>query len=130
MISNVAPKPKDSGVPEKTYQLGDWVVYRKQKRGNHPGPRAKIIGAAEKGDSYAYLVDKHWVVVRVDGEQLTVRTRRGKLHLISRTDPRLHKASWWERWMLAQRFKAIDATPLENAITGPNVSEIEDDSAE
>jgi len=88
---------------------GDWVVYRKQKRSSRPGPRARIIGAAEKGDTYAYLVDKYWVVVKVAEGRLTLRTRRGKLHEIDSDDPRLRKANLWERWALGHRFRAIDA---------------------
>ncbi|MCA9105289.1 MAG: hypothetical protein R3B96_10685 [Pirellulaceae bacterium] len=98
-----------------SFKTGDWVVYRKQKSGTHPGPRAKIVGAAEKGDSYAYLVDKYWIVVRVTAEQLTLRTRRGKLHEIDPQDPRLRRANWWQRLTLKNRFREIDPTPLPDS---------------
>ncbi|HAN97385.1 MAG TPA: hypothetical protein DCQ98_08130 [Planctomycetaceae bacterium] len=101
-----------SGSNESRYAVGDWVVYRKQKRGTHPAPRAKIVGAAEKGDSYAYLIDKYWIVVRVSPGKLTLRTRRGKLHEIEGDDPRLSKANLWQRWTLGYRYRSIDATPL------------------
>ena len=94
------------------FSLGDWVIYRKQKRSARPGPRAQIVGVAEKGDSYAYLVDKYWVVVQVTPGRVTVRTRKGKLHEIEMEDPRLRRANWWERWWLRERFRELNGRPL------------------
>ncbi len=88
---------------------GDWVVYRKQKSSRSPGPRARVTTAARKGDFYNYVVDKFWVVGQVlDGDQVELRTRRGKQHVVPVSDPRLRKARLWERLVHASRFRAID----------------------
>ncbi|MCA9195571.1 MAG: hypothetical protein KDB03_27555 [Planctomycetales bacterium] len=90
------------------YRAGDWVVYTKSKVSVAPGPRAKDVTAASKGESYSYLVDKFWVVEKVqDDGKLVLKTRRGKLHVIPPTDPQLHLANWWQRWRYASRFREI-----------------------
>jgi hypothetical protein len=90
---------------ERRFRPGDRVVFCKPKRSAHPGMRAKAIYPAPRGDDYSYYIDKHWTVVAMgpDGTVI-VCTRRGKLHSIQVTDPRLRKATWWERILLRQRF--------------------------
>ncbi|MCG8586711.1 MAG: hypothetical protein MI757_18570 [Pirellulales bacterium] len=90
------------------YKQGDPVVYRVQKCTERPGPRAKHIDPAEHGDFYSYVVDKFWIVDRVlDSGKLLLKTRRGKRHVISQSDPNLHRAHWWERIAHHQRFPAM-----------------------
>ena len=87
------------------FATGDWVIYRKQKQSNSPGPRAKNLVAARKGESYRYIVEKYWIVNEVlDSGELVLKTRGGKLHTIDPGDPLLRKARWWERWLLKSRF--------------------------
>jgi hypothetical protein len=89
-------------------QLGDWVIYRKTKFSTHPGPRAQNVLPAEHGDEYAYTVDKFWVVADVrQGGTLLLKTRRGKSHVVSQSDPNLHRANWWQKWRHRRRFEAI-----------------------
>jgi hypothetical protein len=89
------------------YTSGDLVIYRKTKHSNSPGPRAKEIHPAPRGDDYSYLVDKFWVVdeVRQDG-RLVLRTRRGKTHVVDPQDPCLRAARWWEKLLHGNRFPA------------------------
>ncbi|SRR6056297_704686 len=91
-------------------KTGDWVVFRKSKQGRAPGPRAQHVTAASKGEDYAYIVDKYWVVEDVlnDGSVL-LRTRRGKLNRISADDPGLRKAGLLTRIWQRSRFQAVDS---------------------
>lgn len=99
---------------DSEFRPGDWVIYRKQKISSSPGPRAHRTTAAPKGETYSYLIDKYWAVESVleDGS-LRIRTRRGKQHTVQADDPRLRKARWWQRWLLANRFPRVDATQAE-----------------
>ncbi|QDV14892.1 hypothetical protein CA51_48020 [Rosistilla oblonga] len=88
---------------------GDWVIYRKQKSSTSPGARATDVHPTPGGDTYHYLVDKFWVVEAVlENQQILLRTRRGKQHTIDANDPRLRRASWWERLMYRSRFTTIE----------------------
>lgn len=90
------------------FHAGDWVVYRKTKFSTHPGPRAQNVNPAQRGDLYAYTVDKFWVVVDVlSNGQLILQTRRGKEHIIRADDPNLHRARWWERLLYRRRFALV-----------------------
>jgi hypothetical protein len=84
---------------------GDPVVFCKVKHSNRPGPRAHHIDPAPKGESYAYVVDKFWVVVALLGNgRVLLRTRRGKEHVVEADNPSLRRASWWERLWYRDRF--------------------------
>lgn len=89
------------------WQVGDWAIYKKSKHGAKPTPRAKELHPAEKGNDYSYVVDKYWIVIEVGEEQLHLRTRKGKVHLVSYSDPALSKPKWWQRWLLKRRFEAV-----------------------
>ncbi len=94
------------------YQVGDRVIYVRDKATTRPGPRAKNIYAAPAGELYHYQVDKYWVVHQVqDDGTLVLKTRRGKLHTVSPDDPRLRKAGWWERLVKSHLFPLLDAPP-------------------
>ena len=93
----------------KRYHPGDWVVYRKQKYSDSPGPRAKAVNAAPRGETYTYFVDKLWVVKQqLADDQVLLVTRTGKQHAVSAADRNLRPARWWERWMYADRFRAAE----------------------
>jgi len=89
---------------------GDWVVFRKTKHSEHPGPRATNVAPAPNGDGYSYTVDKFWIVreVRADGSVL-LQTRRGKQHVVPSGHACLRKASLLQRLFYRSRFTAIDA---------------------
>jgi hypothetical protein len=86
----------------------DLVVYSKQKHSASPGPRAREVDAASRGETYSYTVDKFWVVQQVleDGN-LRLITRTGKQHTIHPHDPNLRKATLWERWYFCGRYREI-----------------------
>ncbi len=86
------------------YQPGDWVVFSVSKFSTEPGPRAHDIHPAPFGETYQYVVDKYWAVREVSAGMVELVTRRGKVHRVSRQDPRLRPASWWERWLHRDRF--------------------------
>lgn len=89
-------------------QVGDRVVYRKQKSSVSPGPRAKAVFASPKGEAYHYVVDKYWIVQQVyDDDSVDVRTRQGKVHRIDASDSRLRPAKWWEKIIYAKRFPSM-----------------------
>jgi hypothetical protein len=93
----------------RTYKPGDFVIYRMPKHTTRPGPRAKEITPAEKGDTYDYVVEKFWLVADVteDGK-LVLRTRTGKERVVEADDPKVRRASWWERTIFSQRFPRLD----------------------
>lgn len=92
-------------------QPGDWVIYRKQKSSVSPGPRAENVVPAPNGEDYTYTVQKYWVVQEVlDDGRLRLATRRGKQHVVAPDDVRLRPARWWEKWLLAARFRAVDVS--------------------
>ena len=100
----------------KTLQPGDWVVYRKQKYSTSPGPRAQQVAAAPQGETYAYVVNKFWVVKQLlDDSQVQLVTRTGKEHTVQLSDPNLRPARWWERWLYASRFRETEQLLAGNA---------------
>ena len=93
---------------------GDWIIYRKQKHSTSPGPRAKEVNAARRGDNYTYVVDKFWVVKqRLRNNQLLVVTRLGKQHILAVDDPNLRLASWWERLINKSRFQETEKQVMQ-----------------
>jgi hypothetical protein len=96
----------------RTFQPGDYVIYRKPKFSVHPGPHARSIDPAPKGDYYSYWVDKFWRVVAVESnDQIVICTRRGKQHTLPAADPALRRAWWWERILFRSRFPTMTAAP-------------------
>jgi len=100
------------------YDVGDLVVYRKQKRSTAPGPRAKNIQPASHGDEYGYSVDKYWRVAAVNTDgTIEVVTRKAKRHSLQMQDECMRPAYWWEIFFLSGRFPTIEAT--KNALDQP-----------
>jgi hypothetical protein len=94
------------------YQAGDLVIYRVSKHSVRPGPRARNIVPTTKGESYAYEVDKFWVVVETcDTDCVRLRTRTGKEHVVPRDSINLRHARWWEKWLYRQRFPQRPVAP-------------------
>ena len=92
--------------------VGDKVIFAKEKTSLSPGKRAKEVSPAAKGDEYSYIVEKYWLVTElVDGNHARLVTRRGKEHTVTLDDPRLRRARWWERWLLRNRFPKRSAVP-------------------
>ena len=91
------------------YTPGDPVIFRMSKHSTHPGPRARNIKPAAKGEEYTYQVDKFWTVAEVleDG-RLRLVTRRGKEHLVEPDDIHLRPAKWWERLLYRDRFPDLE----------------------
>jgi hypothetical protein len=83
-----------------------------QKRSESPGVRAKNIQGAKKGDEYAYMVDKFWRVDAVNGDELVLRTRRGKTHIVKLDDVRLRKPTVWEQLFMRSKFP--EQTPAQH----------------
>ena len=96
------------------WESHDLVVYSKQKHSVSPGPRARSVDAATRGETYSYTVDKFWIIKQLleDGQLLLI-TRTGKHHTIHPNDPNLRKATLWERWIYRQRYSEIE-TLLSN----------------
>jgi hypothetical protein len=66
---------------------------------------------SEHGEEYSYLVDKYWTVEReVDDRTVEVRTRRGKVHRVSRDDPHLRRARILDQIFHRSRFPGLHAT--------------------
>ena len=90
-------------------RVGDKVVYAKEKNSFSPGPRAQEVSAASKGDTYSYIVEKYWVVKKVNGDgTLVLLTRKGKEHCVNSSDLRLRRANLWEKLFLNSRFPKLD----------------------
>ncbi len=94
-----------------TFQVGDWVIYRKTKFSSQPCPRARNVAASESGEGYAYNIDKYWIVIAVlpDGAVRVLTRRRKQLEFASQ-DPNLRRVSWWERLRYRRRFGEVVAT--------------------
>jgi hypothetical protein len=92
----------------REFEAGDFLVYRKEKVSQHPGPRARNVHAAERGEDYYYQVDKYWTVEDVlnDG-RLVARTRTGKQVFVASRDSNLRKARLIERVWHRDRFPAL-----------------------
>jgi hypothetical protein len=89
----------------RKFKPGDLVIFRKAKHSNSPGPRAKDISPAPKGEEYTYRVDKFWVVIEVrDDGKLVLQTRRGKVHEVDASHPQLRHAGWLSRILHRGRF--------------------------
>ena len=93
----------------RNFQPGDAVIYRKGKHSTAPGPRAQGVVPAPRGETYSYMVDKLWTVVSASGEELTLRTRRGKEHVVRADDPNLRRPNLWERLRYRDRFPDYEA---------------------
>jgi len=77
---------------------GSILVYAKEKVSLAPGPRARNVQPAERGDHYRYQVDKYWVVCGAGDGVVELRTARGKRHSVSEGDPHLRRLSLRE-WL-------------------------------
>jgi hypothetical protein len=88
----------------RDFRRGDWVIYEIHKSSNHPGLHAREVVPSSRGDDYQYAIDKQWIVTELRGDDVVVRTRRGKLRVVSRHDPALRRPSLWERLTLRSRF--------------------------
>ena len=87
------------------FRPDDCVIYRKPKFSARPGPHASGICPAPHGDSYSYGVDKFYRVIAAGpGDEVVVRTRRGRRHTLAADDPALRRARWWERLLWRSRF--------------------------
>ena len=91
------------------FRPGDPVIFTKPKLGPRPGPRARRVQPYPRGEGFAYVVDKLWVVAeaRNDGT-LLCRTRTGKQHLVRAGDEKLRRPSLWERLRYRNRFPRLD----------------------
>ena len=86
-------------------EVGSHVIYRKTKYSRKPGPRAASITPSRHGDSYAYVVDKYWLVVeRNSPDEIVVQTRRGKRLTLKADDVNLRPASFLDRLLYGRRF--------------------------
>lgn len=86
------------------FKTGTPVIYRKDKCSSRPGRRARAV-APTRGDTYTYYVNKFWLVERnLNENELVVRTRRGKRHIVKADNPSLRKANFWERLLFRNRF--------------------------
>lgn len=96
---------------KKTFRPGDFVIYRKTKHSTQPGPRAANVQPAPRGETYAYTVDKFWLVENVleDGTVVAV-TRRGKKNFVPAGSPMLKRANWLEKLIYRARFTALRET--------------------
>ncbi len=105
---------------DHSFQRGDRVVFRAEKRGQAPGPRARDVEPEPMGDDYHYFVDKYWVVEAVTSDgRVSVRTRRGKRHLLKIANRNLRPARWWEKLLFRHRFPNLDALPADPVTVAP-----------
>ena len=93
----------------RQFKLGDPVVFAKDKWSTCPGPRAHEVYPARSGDGYAYKVDKFYRVLEDEQDgRVTLITRKGRVHIVDVSDPRLHRASPWQRLRYRNRFPDLD----------------------
>lgn len=87
------------------YREDEKVVYLYDRSSSHPDPTGKNVFASKKGEQYQYQVEKYWVVTRIlDDDVVEAISRSGTVHEIDCHDPRLRKATWWERIFKSNAF--------------------------
>jgi hypothetical protein len=101
----------------RTFRVGQEVVYVATKRSAHPGPRAHDIRPETCGEGYLYQVDKFWIVEEISSQTLILRTRRGKRHEVQIDDPCVRPATFWERLTLRSRFPGTHESPTPPAMS-------------
>jgi hypothetical protein len=81
------------------------IVYRMVESSTRPGPEAREIRPAERGDLYYYLITKYWRVEEVlqDGWIVAITPLMEHIYL-RRDDPNLRKANLLERLRHGARF--------------------------
>lgn len=100
------------------WRVDDWAIYRKSKRSTHPGRRALRVKANTKGETYAYVVDKFWVVDEIlDDGTIVLRTARGKRHHIAPDDRNLVRPNLWTRLRWTERFQSVATQKQEPTAT-------------
>jgi hypothetical protein len=84
------------------------IVYRMVATSTCPGPEAREVHPAKKGELYYYLTNKYWRVeeVRTDGS-IVARTPLMEQHILRRGDPNLRKAGLLERLRYGSRFPVL-----------------------
>ncbi len=89
-------------------QPGVPIVYRMAESSTRlPGPEARDVHPAERGDLY-YLIKKYWRVEQVlqDGSIVAV-TPLMEHHCLRRDDPNLRRANLFERLRHGARFPRL-----------------------
>ena len=81
------------------------IVYRMVETSTRPGPEARDIHPAERGDLYYYLITKYWRVEEVlqDGWIVAI-TPLMEHHYLRQDDPNLRTANLLERLRYGARF--------------------------
>ena len=98
------------------FRPGDPVIFRQPKLGLKPGRRARQVRPFPRGDGYAYVVDKLWVVAEARPEgTLVMRTRRGKMRVVQASDEKLRRPTLWERLLYRGRFPRLDEAASSEA---------------
>jgi hypothetical protein len=88
------------------WSVNDLAVYHRPETSTHPGPEARDIRPAERGELYSYVVDHFWRVTGVNADgTIDAVGRSGHLHRVAVSDPLLEKVSWWNR-LIHRRFFA------------------------
>ena len=110
------------------FEPGAVVVYEMEKHSLDPGPRARNVTAQKRGDGYSYVVDKYWIVLRREADQVVLKTPKGKTRTVDLSHPNLRRPSLRERiwlWLLArERLHALrEAFQEEAAIQGVKTTE-------
>lgn len=81
------------------------IVYRMVETSTRPGPDARDIHPAERGDLYYYLTTKYWRVEEVlQNGRIVAITPLMEHHVLRPDDPNLRKANLLERLRYGARF--------------------------
>ena len=90
----------------REFKIGDYVIFRRLRSANRPSRKATRIRPSLRGESYAFVVNKYWIVDDlIDDEELVLlRTPKGKTISVSIHDPSLRHATIVERWLYRRRF--------------------------
>ncbi len=90
-------------------QPGVPIVYQMAETSSRPpGPDAKDIRPAERGDLYYFLTRKYWRVEQVlDDGRIVAVTPLMEHHLLRRDDPNLRRASLLEQLRHGARFPRL-----------------------
>lgn len=90
-------------------QPGVPIVYRMAESSTRPpGPEARDVRPAERGDFYYYLIKKYWRVEQVLGDgRIVAVTPLMEHHVLRRDDPNLRKANLLEQLRYGARFPRL-----------------------
>jgi hypothetical protein len=95
---------------ERTFRLGDCVIFREERRDTHPSSGARDVRPESCGEGYLFVVNEFWRVSELHTGHLLLRASGNKTRVADANDPHLQVAPWWQRLLYRHRFPKLDTS--------------------